>query len=463
MATPRKKKYPLTAAQRLHFFTLQYCSKPEVLNIASGLSIQSEFDFDVLRQAIYTTYSRWDSMRLRFCKGRKKGELLQYLADKEEREIEFFDFSSWEQSAIDETLRGWSKIPFTRCDSPMNRIVMLSLPEDYNGIYLNVDHMTMDSSSIIGFMSDLIAIYCSMKYDFPMPPAPASYFEQVEKDLAYETGCPAKERDASFWADEIRASEPLYADFDSPLHMENERKQDPNARAVTIITGNVDANHAVFHLEKDPSQRLVDFCREQHIPMVCLLMLGVRTQMSRENGGQEDVSIVTTVARRATLLEKRSGGTRIHFFPFRTIIGRDVTFLEALQMIQTQQNKIFRHANADSTMILRDRAVHYQNKPGQSYECMSLTYQPLTMTTLPEGVQDIHYYSSWYPNGAAANPLYLTVMHESLDAGMGFHFEYQTGRCTPAQLERFYYYICKILFAGLENPNATMGEIMDAV
>lgn len=459
----RQKKYPLTVAQKMHFYTLQYCPKPEVLNIGTSLAIQSEIDFDVLKKAIYTAYDRWESMRLRFCPGRRKNELLQYVAAKEERDIEFFEFSHWHPYDINQEMRKWSAIPFERFDSPMNRIVMISLPDDYKGIYLNVDHMTMDSSSIIGFMSDIIAIYCSCKFDTAFPPPPASYVAQLEKDLAYEAGTPAKARDEAFWEAEIKSSEPLYADFDGPAHILEERKRDPNARAVTIVTGNVDANHAVFRLEKDPSQRLMDFCRERHIPMVCLLMLALRTQMSKENGGQEDVSIVTTVARRATVAEKKCGGTRIHYFPCRTVIGRDATFLEALEIIQTAQNRIFRHANADPAKVLQDRREFYHNQPGQSYECMSLTYQPLSMTTLPGEVADIKYYSSWFPNGAAASPLYLTVMHQSLDDGMDFHFEYQTGRCTHEQLERMYYYTCKILFAGVDNPEITIGEIMDKV
>lgn len=463
MATTRKKKYPLTVAQKLHFFTLQYCEKPEVLNICTSLVIQSDIDFDVLKKALYTVYDRWESMRLRFCRGRKKGEIFQYVAEREERDIEFFEFSHWHRYDIEQELRKWSQVPFERYDSPMNRIVMISLPDGYQGIYMNVDHMTMDSSAIIGFMSDMIAVYCSYKFGTDFPPPPASYVAQLEKDLAYESGSPAQVRDEAYWMDIIHASEPLYADFDGPNHMLKERERDPSARAVTIVTGNVDANHAVFRLEREPSHELMDFCRKRHIPMVCLLMLALRTQMSKENGGQEDISIITTVARRATLSEKKCGGTRIHYFPCRTIIGRDATFLEGLQALQDAQNRIFRHANADPTKILRERAEFYQNQPGQSYECMSLTYQPLSMTTLPEEVSDIKYTSSWYPNGAAANPLYLTVMHQSLDDGLDFHFEYQTGRCTVEQLERLYYYICKILFLGVRNPGMTIGEIMDTI
>lgn len=76
-------------------------------------------------------------------------------------------------------------------------------------------------------------------------------------------------------------------------------------RAVTNVSDNVDAAIDVFQLEAQPSERMLRFCEENHISMVCLLMMGLRTYLQKENGN-DDVSIVTTVARRATLLEKKA-------------------------------------------------------------------------------------------------------------------------------------------------------------
>ena len=65
--------------------------------------------------------------------------------------------------------------------------------DGYNGVYLLVDHMTMDAQSLICFMSDAIQIYCNKVYegiDYPKPMA--SYIEQLQKDLAYEAGSKAQ-------------------------------------------------------------------------------------------------------------------------------------------------------------------------------------------------------------------------------------------------------------------------------
>ena len=54
----------------------------------------------------------------------------------------------------------------------------------------------MDAQSLICFMKDIIELYCSTKYEgVAYPKDMTSYIEQLQKDLAYEAGCKAKERD----------------------------------------------------------------------------------------------------------------------------------------------------------------------------------------------------------------------------------------------------------------------------
>lgn len=48
-----KRLYPLTSAQKLHFYTLKYCPKKQVLNIGTSLTIKEDINFDILKEAIY--------------------------------------------------------------------------------------------------------------------------------------------------------------------------------------------------------------------------------------------------------------------------------------------------------------------------------------------------------------------------------------------------------------------------
>lgn len=465
-----KSLYPLTAAQKLHFYTLKYCPKKQVLNIGTSLTIKEDISFDILKESIYEAYSRCEAMRLRFVTD-LDGNVMQYVADKEERDIELYDFSGYTMKEAELKMREWTETPFERENSPLNKVVMIITPDNYKGIYLLVDHMTMDAQSLIVFLRDIIEIYCYKRYEgIEYPKEMYSYIKQIEKDLEYESGSKAQYKDREYFKKLIEESEPIYNDIDGieRLLEERHRRGNDNIRNVTNVSNNVDANITVFSLEEYPSHLLLKFCEENKIPMVCLLMMALRTYLQKFNN-QDDVSIMSTVARRATLSEKKSGGTRIHCFPCRTIVSKRETFMDGIKKIRYAQNSLFRHANFNPVEYLNYRTNFYNNEPGQTYEPLSLTYQPLTMKETNKknrhavSFDNIDYKTNLYSNGVCAHALYLTVMHRSNDNGLDFNFEYQTGRVTPEKLQYMYYYICRILFEGINNPYKTIEEIIESV
>ncbi len=465
----RKRKgypvYPLTVAQKFHLYYQNFCPKKEVLNIGTSLTIETDIDWEELKKAIYKAYERNECMRVRFASD-KEGNWYQYIVDKEERDIEFADFSDKTLEEAEETMSAWTKVAFKRSDSPMNRIVMIKMPDGYNGMYLLVDHMIMDAQSLIAFLRDIVEIYCSTLYEgVEYPKDMASYVEQLQKDLAYEAGCKAKDRDEEFFRKIIESSEPIYNGIKGPQRLEAERERtgNPNLRAAINVSDSVDSALDIFHLEAEPTQRLMAFCDKHHISLAVLLMMGLRTYFQKMNGN-DDVSINTAIARRGTLKEKKSGGTRIHSFPFRTIFPETMTFMEGINTIRDMQNEYFRHANFNPVDYFAMRAKTYPVQPGQTYEPMSLTYQPLTLREKGlDKLGDIKYKTKWYANGATTQAMYLTVMHRPDDNGLDFSFEHQVKAVSREELEYMYYYLCKIMFKGTENPDLSIGDIIKLI
>lgn len=468
----RKRKgytvYPLTAAQKFHFFYQNFCPKKEVLNVGTSLTIEAELDWEVLKASICKAYERCECLRIRFAAD-KEGVWYQYVVNTEEGkpDVEFKDFSAGTMEEAEKTMTEWSAVPFKPQDSPMSRIVMIKMPDGFQGVYLLVDHRIMDAQSLICFLRDVIELYCNTMYEgVDYPKDMASYIEQLQKDLAYEAGSKAKERDEAYFRNLIdNMPEPIYNGIDGPgaLNAERERSGDPNARAAVNVSDSVDSALDIFHLEEEPTRRLMAFCEQYHVSLVCLLLMGLRTYFQKMNGN-DDVSINTAIARRATLKEKKSGGTRIHSFPFRTIISEDRTFLEGIHEIRDLQNEYFRHANYDPVAYFAYRGRKYPHPGGQTYEPMSLTYQPLTLKEKGlERLGDIRYKTKWYPNGATTQAMYLTVMHRPDDNGLDFSFEHQVKAVSREKLEYLYYYLCKIMFKGIENPNLKIGDIMKLV
>lgn len=460
--------YPLTAAQKFHFFYQNFCPKKEVLNVGTSLTIEAELDWEVLKASICKAYERCECLRVRFAAD-KEGTWYQYVVNTEEGrpDVEFMDFTAGTMEEAEKIMTEWTAVPFKPQDSPMSRIVMIKMPDGFQGVYLLVDHRIMDAQSLICFLRDVIELYCNTMYEgVDYPKDMASYIEQLQKDLAYEAESKAKERDEAYFQNLIDSMpEPIYNGIDGTRALEEERERsgDPNARAAINVSDSVDSALDIFHLEEEPTKRLMDFCEKYHVSLVCLLLMGLRTYFQKMNGN-DDVSINTAIARRATLKEKKSGGTRIHSFPFRTIISEDKTFLQGIHEIRDLQNEYFRHANYDPVSYFAYRGRKYPHPSGQTYEPMALTYQPMTLKEKGlEKLGDIKYKTKWYPNGATTQAMYLTVMHRPDDNGLDFSFEHQVKAVSREKLEYLYYYLCKIMFKGVENPNLSVGDIIKLV
>lgn len=458
------KTYPLTVAQKFHFYYLEYCPKKEVVNIGTSLTIEYELDVEVLRQSIHKAYERNEFMRMRLAFDKKENEWYQYIVPTDEREIEYVDFTGKSDEEADAIMRGWTEVPFVREDSPLNVVKIIKVPNGNQGLYLLGDHFALDAQSLILFFRDVVELYCNTMYEgVPYPSDMRSYIEQLEKDLKYEAGSKSQQKDREFFYKLIEESEPIFNGIDGPAALEEERKKNPNARAALSATACVDSALDIFHLEAEPTARLMRFCEEHHVSLQCLLIMGIRTYLQKMNGN-DDVSINVAYARRATLSEKKSGGTRIHSFPFRTIMDENKTFMDGINIIRDGQNQIFKHTNFNPVEYFAHRAKVYPVEPGRTYEPMSLTYQPLTLKE--KGLSqlgDIKYNTKWYPNGATTQAMYLTVMHRPDDNGLDFNFEHQVAAISKEKLEYFYYYLCKIMFKGIENPNLTIGDIIKLI
>lgn len=456
--------YPLTAAQRIHFYTVSACQRHELLNIGTGFYLEySDVDFDTLRECIYDGYDKFECMRLRFSV-QEDGSLMQYLIPKEDREIKFVDFSEWKEEDAHAEMERWTCIPFQWDNGPMNEIVMIRLPGGYVGLYMKVHHMTLDSSGITQFYSYVLQLYCSKKFEgTEAPKPPMSYLKQLLLDLKYEDNSPQLQKDTEYWHKWLEAPEPLYTPFSERNRLLELREQMGKKKLrAAFPTGNIEAAIKVYDLEKESTDEIMKFCTENRVPVASLLLLGLRTVFSHFSNNRTDISVKNAVARRGTLLEQRSGGTRIHFWPLRTDIKPKTSFLDALRIVQAKENELLRHANYDPILYMGEVSAHYNAPQGASYECTTLTYQPLSIANMKNvSLPEINYKSKWYSNGVAMQHVYVTVMHRPTDNGMSVHFEYQKNEVSVDELEKLYYYLCRAIFRGIEDPTRTIGEILD--
>ena len=184
---------------------MKYCPKKQVLNIGTSLTIQVELERDRLERCIAEAIERCEALRVQFAED-KDGNVYQYVAKGQEPVIRHFDFGHWKEEDAHNKMTEWTSTPFELYDTPMYEIVMIRMPEEFYGVYIKVNHLIMDAQGLIAFMKDVMQLYSyDMLEDVPAPKEMTSYIKQLEKDLAYEAGNSASQRDREFFENLVKA------------------------------------------------------------------------------------------------------------------------------------------------------------------------------------------------------------------------------------------------------------------
>ena len=460
-----KEYYPLTAAQKLHYSWMKTYKTQQVSGVSVVASLQAQLDFGLLKKCIQLEFERYGCMRIRFTKPDKEGEIKQYLAAKETRDIPIKDLSGMSMAEADGLMQQWAYETFDGNDIPLCDVTMVKLPEGYSGFFIHMDHRLIDSCGLVVMINDLMQLYTHYRFQSPYPDKLADFEEVLVKDLKRANNEKRFARDKKFWDDQLDAlGEPLYSDIQGPSVLEEARKlhKNPTLRSADIELKDLFVQVKDYYLEPEPTKNLIDFCMNHQLSMTNLLLLGIRTYLSKVNNGQEDITIENFISRRSTHDEWTSGGSRTIMFPCRTVIPPETDFLSAAYEIQNVQNRIYMHSNYDPALIKEEMAKRYHTPEHTVYESCYLTYQPMPVKLDNPHLIHVPQHFKWFANGAATKKMYLTVSHTE-DYGMNFSYHYQTAHLREHDMELLYYYMMRILFKGIAEPDMSIGDIMEQV
>lgn len=460
-----KEYYPLTAAQKLHYDWMKTYKTQQVSGVSVVAALQAWLDFGLLKKCIQLEFERYGCMRVRFTKPDEKGGIKQYLAAKETRDIPMKDLSGMSMAEADSLMQQWAYETFDGNDIPLCDVTMVRLPEGYNGFFIHMDHRLIDSCGLVVMINDLMQLYTHYRFQSPYPDNLADFEEVLAKDLKRANNEKRFAKDKKFWDDQLDAlGEPLYSDIQGPLVLEEARKRhgNPALRSADLELKDLFVQVKDYHLEPEPTKNLMAFCMNHQLSMTNLLLLGIRTYLSKVNNGQEDITIENFISRRSTHDEWTSGGSRTIMFPCRTVISPETDFLSAAYEIQNVQNRIYMHSNYDPALIKEEMAKRYHTPEHTVYESCYLTYQPMPVKLDNPHLIHVPQHFKWFANGAATKKMYLTVSHTE-DYGMNFSYHYQTAHLGEHDMELLYYYMMRILFKGIAEPDMSIGDIMEQV
>ncbi len=450
-----RKYYDLSDAQRILFYNQKFTIYKQVNNICTLVLVDTRLNFDTLKKAIIKAYERNDSFRIRIVKVNK--EMKQYFAEHEDPDIKYLDFRGKTHGEMDKKLYKIARKKVSVFGKQMSKVYMVNSFDGKCGIYFVVSHMIMDSWAITTFFRDVLSVYEALSNGTDMPKPLTSYEELLKEELKYKN-TEAYKADLEFWQKTLDASEPIFTHVNgsSVLEEYRKKKKDPNLRYAKFFSLNTKANNVMLPVPKELVEQMNAYCIDNKVTMQSLIIMAFRSYYSKVNNREKDISFYTTVARRGTLAEKNTGGSRVHFYPFRMIFEEKDTFKKACQVISEKQTEVYRHAEIDPLKILGIWKKIFNISSVETYCAGTITFQPVNLSFGKFNVE-----SKWYGNGTSAQQLYLTVMDGDGTGSLKFYYEYQTKSITLETVQKLHSYMLKALSAAVEKDEITIGELLN--
>lgn len=454
---------PLTIPQQFMLgVSIQYGKGYLINNIGSGYYFKADIDYELLKEAVYEAVARCDTMRLRFIPD-EQYKVLQYVEEKTEMEISLLDYSLLTTEQAEEKL-----LEYTRGDVPMffselHSISLVKLPGGMGGIVMKIHHLAMDAYSVKIFLKDIMEIYLHKTKGTAYPKPMRPYLPEALKELAY-INSPKHEAERKYWYESLANNpEPVFTDYLLDNRMKKQRKLYPERRYCDIHSGSPDAGLITFDLSAEETDKIMAVCKERDLSVCAALSMGIRTALSIFNDNEQDVSFKMIINRRGTIGEKKSGGIRIGTFPTRSIVSPDKTFTEAVDIIAENQAEIYLNSSLGfmEMLALRHKSMPETALPDSTYDSVGFSYQPLMIIPNIDEETAKTARGVWYNNGASMIPVYITARHRANDGGLQFVFEY---RKTPDPVKDLHVFFGKVrlaLLEGAENPDITVGEILE--
>lgn len=453
------KSYDLIPAQDMIQFMLKHSFfHKQVTQIPESMIVKKELDFDVMKKAFNIEIERNDCLRLRFFK--EKGKIKQYFIDEYKVDnIPVLDFKTDEERRA--VLGADAQKPVRMLKDETFRIKFFRMSDGRSGVYINIHHLVMDNAAVFIFFADLFAIYDSLMNGTEMPKPLGKYEEIIQKELAYVANPENLKKEEQAYREYMeKDGEPLYLGVEGPRHLEAERakKKNPNIKAPSLFDPINDKAELTKHsINYEDSQKIFEFMKENNVGGECLVQLAMRLHVSKVNNRHNDTYFIVLCPRRRNLKEKRAGGTLAVPLPWRVVLPEETTFRDALKKMADVQFWAFSHMNYPYLEYRKLQRDMYNYPAAAGASTMMFSWFPLEAGTM----NNWDYQFEGYNLGRYIMVIYTFAMKDAATGCLKLSCMHRTKYVTVEEAEALHLGAEKALKLGVENPDMTLGEIID--
>ena len=454
-----KVSYDLTPAQDMIQFMLKHSFfHKQVTQIPETMMFKNDIDFAVMEKAVNIEIERNDCLRLRFFKEKKV--IKQYFLDEYRVEgIPVLEFKTDEERQA--TLTADAQKPIRMLKGETFRIKFFRMTDGRCGVFLNVHHLVMDNMAVFLFFADLLKVYDHLKNGADMPKPLGSFETIIKKELAYVANPENLKKEEEAYREFMsKDGEPLYLGVEGPRHLEAERikKKNPNIKAPSLFDPINDKAELTKHsVPYEESQKIFEFMQENGVGGECLVQLAMRLHVSKINNRHNNTYFIVLCPRRRTLSEKRAGGNLAVPLPWRVTLPEDISFRDALKKMSEVQFWAYKHMDYPYLEYRKLQREMFNYSAAAGASTMMFSWFPLESGTM----SNWDYQFEGYSLGRYIMVIYSFAMKDTATGCLKLTCMHRTKYVTVDEAEALHKGTEKALLLGIENPDMTLGEIMD--
>ena len=450
--------YDIIPSQDCMYLMHKFSLHKQMAQIPTSFSVGMQLDFAVLQRALNIVIERNDCLRLAFVK--KGGKLKQYFRDSNryKAQVKYFRSKEEQETFCSED----AKKPVRFEKGELFRIYFFTVKGEEYGIYGNFTHMIIDAMGIAFFYKELFTVYAALMQGDELPAAADSYESYIKQELENLKNEEKQAKHEKFYKEYfLKNGEPFYAAVHGMDFLNAYRKKkNPEARvplAYNPLYSKCD--FLSMHIPPEKAEKIFFYCREKNIAPESVFQTGLHTHCSAVNERIGDVSMMSVCSKRATLQEKNMCGCLAQPLQLRAVLEEDISFDGAVKEFVKVRRSLYRHAAYPYTKARTMSLDLFGYGPIQGPNSFMFSWIPLPIS----GEFGIEFEFRTYNLTRYFTPLYVITMPDPKDGGFNVCYMYRTKLSTREQIERLHENMVDTIMAGIENPEITIGELLDKI
>lgn len=459
--------YSLSAAQDVYMLQFKYSLHKAVLHVPSCIVVDHPLDWALMEQALNIEIERNDCMRLHFVKT-KEGLRQYYIPEYSISHIPVDDFRGMDEEEAKKLLHKRGSHPvLDYLHGEVFRVRFFYAHDGRCGVYLNASHLNMDLAAEFLFYRDLFGVYDALENKTELPAPLGSSEELLKRDLERMANVQKHQKDEKFYNDFFSedAHQITFTGIDGTRLLEKSRKKrkNPKLRYPSIPIILFDRSDTVtYSMDASLVSKMYAFLEKQNMTLSALFCLGFRTYLSARNYRLENVYHLFNVNHRSTLMEINCGGARAVAIPLITSIKEDCTFKDAMAEVSKTMMRLFAHS--DFPFMETDKIISAKMEDADALsQKSSMNFSCMPPVPFPEKLKDWNFDFSGFSNGYFSMLNYTIAVPNMRTGEIQMYYEYNTHYVPKESILEMHNSIIKVFEAGINNPDITIGQIMDSL